>query len=365
MGEALVLVTTTVAFVVTAVFMMALRPVAHGIGLVDRPGGRKFHDGEIPIIGGIAMFGGMFIGMSLVPLPSAVLFSLFIASMLLIIIGILDDRFHLSSAVRLATQVAAVLLMVYGAKLSLTDIGDPFGTGIISMGPFTLIMTTLVTLTMINAYNFVDGADGLAGSMALIALLSVSLVSGFHHPVTMAALTVSAATIGFLIFNFPTILNRPIRSFMGDAGSTLLGFTVVWITLSVSQGPDRMISPVYCLWFAAIPVYDCLTCFVRRVLKKRKSPFAPGRDHFHHILLRGGFGVRQTLGILTGLQVGYALIALAGHFAGVPDFLMFAGWAVLGLTQRLVIRKISRYRRFVLLRRVRVRERLIAVTAGN
>ena len=63
--------------------------------------------------------------------------------------------------------------------------------------------------------------------------------------------------------------------------------------------------------------------------------------------------------------VATLVFALAGHFAGVPDFLMFAGWAVLGLTQRLVIRKISSYRRFVLLRRVRVRERLVAVTAGN
>jgi len=364
LGEALVLVTTTVAFAVTAVFMIALRPVANGIGLVDRPGGRKFHDGEIPIIGGIAMFGGVFVGMSLVPLLSAVLFSVFIASMLLVIIGVLDDRFHLSSTVRLATQVAAVLLMVYGAGLPLADIGDPFGTGIISMGPFTLIFTTLVTLTMINSYNFVDGADGLAGSMTLIALLSVSVVSGLYHPATVAALTVSAAIVGFLIFNFPTPLNRSVRSFMGDAGSTLLGFTVVWITLSVSQGPDRMISPVYCLWFAAIPIFDCLTCFVRRALNG-KSPFAPGRDHFHHILLRGGFKVRQTLGILTGLQLAYALIALAGHFTGVPDFMMFAGWSVLGLTQRLVIRKISRYRRFVLVRRVRVRVRLIAATVGN
>jgi len=125
-----------------------------------------------------------------------------------------------------------------------------------------------------------------------------------------------------------------------------------------------MISPVYCLWFAAIPIFDCLTCFAHRALNG-KSPFAPGRDHFHHILLRGGFRVRQTLGVLTGLQLGYALIALAGHFSGVPDFMMFAGWSVLGITQRSVIRRISRYRRFVLVRRVRIRERLIIATAGN
>jgi UDP-GlcNAc:undecaprenyl-phosphate GlcNAc-1-phosphate transferase len=238
----------------------------------------------------------------------------------------------------------AVLLMVYGSGLELADIGDPFGTGIISMGSFTLIFTMLVTLTMINAYNLVDGADGLAGTLALIALLAVALVSGIGHPSAAAALTVSGAIIGFLLFNFPTPWNRRVRSFMGDAGSTLLGFTIVWVTLGVSQGEARVISPVHCLWFAAIPIYDCLTCFVRRTMKG-KSPFTPGRDHFHHILFRGGFTVRPALAILTGLQLLYALIAVAGHYAGVADVVMFTAWSLLFVSQRFVVRQIGRLHR--------------------
>ena len=165
----------------------------------------------------------------------------------------------------------------------------------------------------------------------------------------MAALTVSAAIVGFLIFNFPTPWNRPLRSFMGDAGSTLLGFSVVWITLGISQGPDRMISPVLCLWFASVPVYDLLTCFVRRV-RSGVSPFTPGRDHFHHTLLHGGFKVRETLGILMGLQALYALVALAAFYAAVSDVVMFSCWAILGLSQRFVIKLMVRQRRAFLLR---------------
>ncbi len=204
---------------------------------------------------------------------------------------------------------------------------------------------------MINAYNLIDGVDGLAGSLALVALLAISVVGGYAAPSTAIAMTCAAAVGGFLIFNFPVIRNRPLRAFMGDAGSTLLGFTIVWITIGISQGPDRLISPVHCLWFASIPIYDTLTCFVRRSLKG-KSPFTPGRDHFHHTLLRGGYGVRQKLAILTGLQVIYAVTALVGVFAGIPDVVMFTGWSVLGLSQWYVIKRIAKLHRRSRLRKV-------------
>ena len=329
--------------------MLALRPVALGIGLVDAPGGRKLHLGRIPITGGIAMFLGVAAGASILPLPGSLALSMFIASAILVSVGVVDDRFGISAVARLLSQIVAVLLMVFGAKLSLTDIGDPFGTGLLFTGRFSLVVTMLVFVVMINAYNFVDGADGLAGSLSLIGLLAVAVVCGAYHPIAALALTVSAAICGFLVFNFPTIYNRYVRSFMGDGGSTLLGFTLAWITLSVSQGPDRLISPVHGLWFAAVPIFDFFTCFVRR-LAKRRSPFTPGRDHFHHILLRGGFGVRQTLGILTGLQVLYALVGIAGAISGLPDVVMFSTWSIAGLTQILVIRAISKYRRFFLRR---------------
>lgn len=342
-----ILASAAVAFIVATTFMLALRPVAFSIGLVDAPGGRKLHEGDIPITGGIAMFFGIFAGASILPVPGNVMLSIFIASAILVTVGVVDDRFHISAVPRLLSQIIAVLLMYFGAGLFLADIGNPFGTGILHTGPFSLIVTMLVFVAMINAYNFVDGADGLAGSLSLIGLLSVAVVCGIYNPVAALALTVSAAIAGFLIFNFPTIYNRPVRSFMGDAGSTLLGFTLAWVVLSISQGPERVISPVHGLWFAALPIFDFFTCFVRR-LRKGKSPFAPGRDHYHHILMRGGFGVRQTLGILTGLQTVYALIGLAGTFGGTPDVVMFTAWSILGLTQIWVIRAISKYHRLYL-----------------
>lgn len=333
-----------IAFAVTSVFMLALHPLAIKIGLVDRPGGHKLHNGNIPIIGGIAMFAGMAVGAFLLGLPTGGFVSALVAGFLLVIVGVIDDGISLPPAVRLVAQITVVLIMIYGAGIQLADIGDPFGTGVISMGRFTVIFTVVVAVTMINAYNFVDGIDGLAGSLAFVALLAVVVVAGTDNSFGAAAFVALASIVGFMLFNFPARWNLEYRSFMGDSGSTFLGFAIVWLTLGIAQGAERVISPVYCLWFAAIPIFDCLTCFARRIFA-HKSPLTPGRDHFHHTLSRGGFGVRQILGILTGLQLLYAIIGLLGHFAGVPEYLMFAAWSVLGLTHRLTIRKIAKSNR--------------------
>ena len=161
--------------------MLALRPVAFAIGLIDAPGGRKFHAGEVPITGGLAMFAAIFIATSFLSLPDAFLPSFFIASLILVIVGMLDDRFHLSAAERLLSQIAAVLLMYFGAGLGLTDIGNPFGLGVIETGRAALVVTMLIFVSMINAYNFVDGADGLAGSLSLIGSV-VGHGRGGHLP---------------------------------------------------------------------------------------------------------------------------------------------------------------------------------------
>jgi len=174
--------------------------------------------------------------------------------------------------------------------------------------------------------------------MALIALVAIALVSGYQSPMSWIALVAAASILGFLHFNFPTRHNRKVRTFMGDAGSTFVGLVIVWVTIGVSQGPNAIVTPVVCLWFVAMPVFDLFTCFARRALKGH-SPFRPGRDHFHHILQRGGMGVRSVLIVLTGLQVIYAIIGLIGHFAGAADAVMFAAWAIIGVSQHWFIRR--------------------------
>lgn len=352
MSDFPVIPATAVTFAITVAFMIALRPLAASIDLVDRPVGRKRHVGEVPIIGGLAMYLGVLSGLAIFGIFGIVPVGLTFSFFLLVAIGALDDRYAIPAAVRVLVQIASVLIMIYGSGLALASIGNPFGLGEILLGPFTLIATLVVAITVINAYNLVDGVDGLAAILALIALFAVAIVGGGGAVSTFVALIVASSILGFLIFNFPLIANRPVRSFMGDAGSTLLGFTIFWATLGISQGSEAIISPVIGLWFASIPIYDSVTCFVRRI-SSGKSPFTPGRDHFHHTLYRGGLGVRQVLAVLGGIQAAYAIIAIGAHFAGIPDALMFATWSVLGLSQRWVIQTIAKRHRLYLFRLLR------------
>ena len=320
------------SLLVTVMFMFALRPLAIRTGLVDRPSGRKKHVGEVPIIGGIAMFIGMVFGVWL-SIDMTIAFRYMIpAGALLILVGVLDDRYGIPFSIRLSLQTCAALIMILGGGLIISEIGDPFGLGTVHLGPAAVVFSVLVTLSVINAFNFIDGLDGLAGCISFVALLAVACSGGWTEPASIIAVIACGSIIGFLIFNLPFFVNRRLRSFMGDGGSTLLGLLVVWLTISISQGESHQISPIAALWFALIPVSDFFRCLVQRLMKG-VSPFRPSREHLHHILLRKGLNTRQTLAFMTGLSALYAAIGLIGNNAGVPDSAMFTLWAVVGVSQ--------------------------------
>ena len=238
--------------------------------------------------------------------------------------------------------------MALGGGLYLRDIGDPFGTGILGLGILAIPLSVVITLTVINAFNFVDGIDGLAASMALIALVAGALVSGLTGPPAVIALIACGAILGFLPFNFPGYRNNRIRTFMGDAGSTLLGFIVVWFTIAISQGEARSLSPVAALWFALMPLSDFFSCVARRVAR-RKLPLQPGREHFHYMLMRAGLSGRQVLAVLVAFGLVYAAIGLIGARLKLPDWALFAPWITLLGLQYFIIKRLAlliRHRRW-------------------
>ncbi|MBT8095394.1 MAG: undecaprenyl/decaprenyl-phosphate alpha-N-acetylglucosaminyl 1-phosphate transferase [Woeseia sp.] len=322
--------------------ILFLRPAAALFGLIDRPDSRKRHAGEVPLVGGIAMFGGIVAGVLVATGADRFSLELVIASTLLVAVGTFDDRRNLHYAIRLTAQLGAALIMIIGANLVVADVGAPFGTGIVHLGPLAITASLLITLTVINAFNFLDGVDGLAGSVALIALIAVAFAGGWAAPSTVMAVVAIAAIIGFLFFNFPRVGENRVRTFMGDAGSTFLGLLVVWLTIEISQGEARHISPVIGLWFALVPIADLFQCFVRRIARKQ-SPTTAGLDHSHHILLGAGMNSRQVVAVLTGLAALYAGFGLVGAKAGVPDFAMFTFWLALGAAQFWIVKSIAKW----------------------
>jgi UDP-GlcNAc:undecaprenyl-phosphate GlcNAc-1-phosphate transferase len=276
-------------------------------------------------------------------------------------VGVIDDRYDIRASVRLAVQVCAALVMMLGGGLYLRDIGDPFGTGLLGLGFLAIPISLVITLTVINAFNFVDVIDGLAASMALIALAAGALASVLPAPAPAVGAMACGAILGFLPFNLPAYRNRHLRTFMGDAGSTLLGFIVVWFTVMISQGEGRALSPVAALWFALIPLSDFFSVVARRMAKGR-PPLHPGRDHFHYMLMRAGLSGRQVLAVLVAFGVFYAAVGLIGASLRLPDWTLFAPWiALLGL-QTFIIKRLAVYLRY---RRWRASKVVVVIPARD
>ncbi|MEL7297933.1 MAG: MraY family glycosyltransferase, partial [Pseudomonadota bacterium] len=221
-------------------------------------------------------------------------------------------------------------LMIFGAGVSVTSLGDPLAIGEISVGPLMLPVTVILAVAVINAINMTDGMDGLAGSFSLVALLGLS-IAGFGLPLAGLSIVGVAVVASFLVFNFPIKANRPIRTFMGDAGSTFLGLVIAWLCVSITQPPNATISPVVALGFVALPLFDLTSCFFRRIFAGR-SPFTADRNHFHHVLQEAGLTRRQILAVLLSLAVTVMLVCLGLHAQGVPDALLLLTWAIFGFS---------------------------------
>ena len=322
-------------FTVTLVFLLVLRPVAAAVGLVDVPGGRKTHDVPVPVIGGVCMSIGLGFAAALFGHPASwepVLLSVF----MLVVVGTIDDRFDLPPNVRFVSQACAALLLVYGAGIRVTSLGSPLffpaPLGALSV-PFTLVFI----VTLINAFNFADGIDGLAGGLALISLISMgTLAAGTDELALIVLLT--AAIAAFLVFNFPLRCVQPIRTFMGDAGSTSLGLVIAAVGISLSQGGVTQRSPVIGLWLVAVPVFELFCSIVRRV-RDGKSPLEPDHGHLHHVLIAGGLSRGTTLVVMLTLAGACATLGVVASKVGLSDGAMLLAWLAAGIAYYQMLRR--------------------------
>lgn len=329
------------AFISSYLALVTLRPVAVSVGLVDRAGILKHHGDNVPMIGGLAILVGYCCVLALHPILLGANMPFLICGGLIVVMGTLDDRFLLSPKVRLSVQVAVSLVAVLSAGLMVDNIGAPFMTGVIELHWFAVPFAILVFVGGINAWNMIDGIDGLASVLAFIALGFLLAVAGSSGPALQASLLALLCSIGaFFLFNLPFRGVRRHRTFLGDAGSTFLGFAVVWHALALTQNSTAVISPVTALWFMILPVYDVITTTLRRILKG-VSPLAGDRQHLHHLLQDHGLSIRQTLLVMATLALVGGLIGIASHSAGVADGHMFALYASLGAVYFLWVRRLA------------------------
>ncbi len=341
-----VVVVAAIGFIVTLLAVLALRPLAKTIDLVDRPGGRKKHDGDVPLVGGLAMFLGLVAGVGFMDTSSAAATSLVGVSAILVAIGLLDDRFELSRWMRLGVHLMAAIALIAGTGALVRQLGNPFGIGEVTLhGPGVTIFTVLLITAAINAFNMLDGMDGLAGVTALTAFAGLALLSGLqgHRGLEFSICAIAGATVcGFLIFNVPARYVGDMRCFMGDAGSTLLGAVVVWLGIRTSQipmeGAVHPVHPVTVLWIVGLPLFEMFWTVIRRVSRGR-SPMKADMEHFHHLLVGAGFSVPAAFATFALINVLLVACGVGLNMLGVPDvislmFLVLTGVLLVRLMYR-------------------------------
>lgn len=309
------------SFALCLLALCTLRPVAVALDLIDRPGGRKSHIGDVPVIGGLGMLLGMVLGFGLLPAPDPTAGSLLAAFVILVTVGLIDDRFGLSPWVRLPVQMVAAVVIMAGTGVVIETIGTPFGSEEVRIeGISAYAFTGLVIVAAMNACNMLDGMDGLAGTLAMVALAALAFLvqdAGGAAPFAIVAVMMGAVA-AFLVSNLPMGFNHHVRCFMGDSGSMLLGSAVAWACIALSQAPAPAAKPVTMLWIVALPMYELSWTVIRRTIRGI-SPFKPDTGHLHHLVLQAGFNVREAFALFIILAVLLASFGIAIDRLGVPD----------------------------------------------
>lgn len=326
---------------------------------------RDVHDKPTPRWGGLAMFFGIAVGVLLasrLPLMSSVFadnstaIGVLGASAILVVLGLVDDRWPLDAPIKLTIQViAAAVMAVSGITISWLPLGSTF-----VLDPTTsVLITILLVLITVNAVNFVDGLDGLAAGVVGIAALAfflyaytLSVTEGFIRatlPTLMSALIVGAV-IGFLPHNF-----YPAKIFMGDTGSMLLGLILAAVSITLVGQLDpavigsASVLPAFLpvlipIFVIAIPLADLLLAILRRT-RAGRSPFTPDKKHLHHLLLERGHSQGGAALLMYGIAALFAFPAVAIAFF--PIWIPLMAFLIGAVVLAVVLERRPRSKKFV------------------
>ena len=329
-----------VACVAASLAIWLLYPLSVRVGLVDIPRGRKQHQGAVPLIGGIATYIGLVCALLLADSNIQPLYYLACTGVI-VLLGVFDDYLDLSVKLRLAVQTLVGLAMTYSLNLHLASLGNLFGLGVVELGVLGLPVTLLAVIAAINAFNMTDGIDGLAGMLSLVSFVSIAIFMalwGQQHYAALALL-LALAMLPYLACNLNFIPGR--RIFMGDAGSMLIGLSVIWLLILGTQSESASFRPVTALWIIAIPLMDMIAIMVRRI-RKGQSPFQADREHLHHISLRLGLSSRESLLLISALAAIFACIGIIGEYLLIPDVIMLLLFLALFATYLYLLQHIWR-----------------------
>lgn len=322
------------AFFVSASLIALLKEPAYRLGWVDRPDARKHHREPVPTVGGAGMYAAFCLLLLLLPERPTDWTTLVVAAGILTAVGIYDDVRPSSPLTRFFFQISAALLMTSAGGLTVSQLGDLFGLGIVLLEASTVFFTIFCVVGVINAFNMSDGLDGLAGGLALVAtgwLIVLSMANPLQSQANFAVLvTLAGVIIGFLAFNLRHHWRKRASVFMGDAGSTMLGYVLSWLLIKHSQGGEQVMAPITAAWILAVPLLDTVTLMIRRC-RAGHSPFSADRYHLHHLLQAFGWSDGQVTAMLLIGAFTTGWVGAIAWWWEVPDYVQFYAFVALFL----------------------------------
>ncbi|NLY43705.1 MAG: undecaprenyl/decaprenyl-phosphate alpha-N-acetylglucosaminyl 1-phosphate transferase [Clostridiaceae bacterium] len=308
------------SFVVSFLVAFAATPLARilaiKIGAIDIPKDeRRVHKQPIPRLGGLAIFYGFLVSvLSFIQLNTAIR-GIILGSLIIVILGVIDDVKQLGPKIKLVVQIIAALVVVFhGVRIDFLTNPNIFSDKeLIPLGMWSIPITVIWIVGITNAVNLVDGLDGLATgicSISSISLLFIALLVG-EDTIGLLTSAIAGACLGFLPYNF-----NPAKIFMGDTGSTFLGFVLASVSVEGLFKGYAVISFAVPLLILGLPIFDTGYAILRRLFNG-KPIMEADRGHLHHRLIDAGFSQKQTVVILyivSGI-LGISAVVLTGSGA--------------------------------------------------
>ncbi|HVF09903.1 MAG TPA: MraY family glycosyltransferase [Abditibacteriaceae bacterium] len=320
------LVAFAAALLATLAVTPLVRLLAWRCDALARPDARRLHPEPIAQWGGLAVFIGVAVAAYLWRQPTLqdirwlapsgspadvqatqqtlhLSTTFFGCGFLMLLLGMLDDRFDLPPIWKFTGQIIIVYVL-WHSGVRIRTLPFTAGTHLLS-DEASLALTMVWVLGLTNAMNFIDGVDGLATGMCAIGAASLCVIEWAKAPWAAAAsAAICGACLGFLRYNFP-----PARIFLGDAGALLLGFWLATIAVAATSKTAAATTLALPMLVLAIPLFDTLWAVVRRALA-RQPIWRADRGHLHHRLLARGFSPRTTILVLYAVAAGLGIVAV-------------------------------------------------------
>ena len=299
-----------------------VKALACKVGAIDVPkDNRRMHKVPIPRMGGLAIFLAFLLSVLVFADIDRQMQGILLGSIMIVILGVLDDIMALKALPKLFVQIAAAGVAVWhGCTIQFVSNPNVFSEATyLNLGWLSIPITVLWIVGITNAVNLIDGLDGLACGVSTISAISMLvialLVSESDVALVMAALV--GACLGFMPYN-----KNPAKMFMGDTGSTFLGYILATISIQGLFKYYAIVSFAVPFLILGLPMFDTLFAIIRR-LAHGQNPMAPDRGHIHHRLIDMGLNQKQAVAALYVISSILGLSAVMLTSSGAIKAMLF------------------------------------------